>query len=220
MNKTSRAEALRPIKIRLAGVVVTSVFAMVAMTAAFDRDHHDSRAANSEFMASRMKLGGISFYYPGQNEKLYYSIELKNANVSAHTSDISNFLRDPVGRLRQQGIVVPPGSERHWRALTSALRRLSSARIPSGSSEAAAKDNPNLKKEIVRLQIPGGWISVGGGLDGGANSFLADSVRYLRTQGVDVSSADEPVWRQLAAALKALRLEYANSRVSTNAQKI
>lgn len=199
----------------ITGVVVMMVFALVAMTAAFDLVNHDSRSAKSEFMTSRLKLGGISFYYPGQGKEAnYYQIELRNTNVSAHTSDISSFLRDPVGRLRQQGIAVPPASERHWQALTAALRRLSNRRIPASSTAGGPKDNPNLKNEIVRLQIPGGWISVAGDLDGGGKSFLADSVGYLRTQGVNVPSADEPAWRQLAAALKALRLEYANSRVN------
>ncbi|MGH9872113.1 MAG: CARDB domain-containing protein [Pyrinomonadaceae bacterium] len=217
MNRKPWAETLGPIKRRFAGVVVVTVFAVVVvMTAAFYHGNHDSRAAKSEFMTSHIKLGGMSFYYPGQSEVKYYTIKLTNASVSTLTSDISKFLRDPVGRLRQQGIAVPPASELHWKALTAALRRLSNPQIPSRSTEGAPKDNPNLKNEIVRLQIPGGWISVAGDLGGGGNSFLADPVRYLHTQGVNVRSEDEPAWRQLAAALKALRLEYANSRVNVN----
>ena len=194
-----------------------AVLAGVAMTAAFVDGNHDSRAAKSEFITSRINLGGIIFYYPGQapgEEHVYYTITLTNAAVSTHTSDINKFLADPVASLRRQGIAVPQAAERYWKALTSALRRLSNPRIPPSSKDEAPKDIPNLKNEIVRLQIPGGWVSVAGDLNGSGDNFLADPVGTLRTQGVNVSAADEPAWRQLAAALKELRHEYAGSEKS------
>ena len=156
-----------------------------------------------------------------RRERNYYTITLTDSTVGAYVPDASNFLTDPVATLRENGFTVPPAAERHWQSLTVALRRLSNPKLPTGPQTPLihkALVQNEVKDEVIRLQMPKGWIPVVGDLHGDGTTsvgdFLSDPVGSLRAQGVNVPDADESAWRQLADALKGLRRDYANPRAT------
>ena len=168
----------------------------------------------------------VTFVYGDLNAKTV------NIQISIKTSGRQQFLDEPVSTLRLQGITVPPKAETPWREFTLALRKLAN---PQVAKPAGRRDTMELEYVIlsfgkvpmkmtgVVVTIVGAWNADGTATEGARRNspdrFLADPVASLRAQGVNVPSADEPAWRQLAAALKALRLEYANSRVNANLER-
>ena len=128
------------------------------------------------------------------------------------------FLNDPVSAIRQNGIELTSAQEAAWRQLTIGLRRLANPHLPQASG------NRNRSREVVYFTItltearlmPGrdwsGLAKAGGPQRFDRNAFLSDPVGTLKSYGVDVPKADEGAWRQLAAAIKALRDSSRSSR--------
>ncbi|HEV8368626.1 MAG TPA: CARDB domain-containing protein [Pyrinomonadaceae bacterium] len=157
-----------------------------------------------------------------RRETIYYTITLTDGTINAYVPNASNFLADPVETLQHNGFAVPAASERHWRSLTVALRRLSNPKLPAARIPTV---NPAiLKNEVVRLQMPKGWIPVVGNSNGDGTisirDFLSDPVGSLRAQGMNVPGDDEALWRQLADALKGLRREYARTQTQTGIREL
>jgi hypothetical protein len=148
-----------------------------------------------------------------RREAVYYTIRIEDGTINSYVPDAANFLADPVATLRQNGFAVPTAAERHWQSLSVALRRLSNPKLPS--SRTSLVNQTVLKNEILRLQLPHGSIPIVGDWNGdgtiSVGDFLSDPIGSLQAQGVNIRAADEPAWRQLAAALKALRHVYASS---------
>ena len=136
--------------------------------------------------------------------------------IPIKASEGENFLATPVSTLRALGIQVPPAAEAPWREFTQALRRLTStenAARSAGRRSSTGSETITFKvvlKNSVRLRYVGTGETSETDIANSrtADKFLEDPVSTLRTKGAQVRTANERDWKQLADALKALRLAY------------
>jgi hypothetical protein len=142
----------------------------------------------------------------------------------------TKFLADPVQTLRQKGVAVPQSAEGPWREFTFALQRLANSEPPN----PAIRKRPGRTKywNIVLKRGFAHGLAVTIVCVGDADSktapaadaqssntngwFITKPVVTLRAQGMSVPAAHERYWRQMAEALKALQLAYANPRVDVD----
>ena len=139
--------------------------------------------------------------------------------IPIKVSESENFLAAPVKTLRALGIQVPQAAEAPWREFTQALRRMISAENAARSAGRRSTGSETITFKIV-LTNSVRLLYVGTGETNETDSaysrtaakFLEDPVSTLRTKGAQVHTANERDWKQLADALKALKLAYNKPR--------
>lgn len=223
MNRNPLARTMLSAKTRGPRAVVMMVVATVAITAAFAKNNYLPQPTRSKFLPAVPS--------PTPKNEGYGWIEIgSGVQFKFETNNVTAFLADPVGNLRQQGVAVPESAERHWRALTVALRGLTK----SQAAKPASRD-PHPVEELSftfdKITVTGVVMTItsngnadstskarAGARRGKPEMFLADPINTLRAHGVDVPTADERFWKQLANALNALGLAYSNSGARVDRQ--
>ncbi|HKO62491.1 MAG TPA: hypothetical protein VJV03_15105, partial [Pyrinomonadaceae bacterium] len=134
--------------------------------------------------------------------------------VSIRGIERQQFLADPVSALRSQGIRVPESAEAPWREFTQVLRRLkpdtASAGRKGGVGTEALHYSITLRESGLVLYLGTGEANTAAMRT--AQQFLTDPIGTLRSKGVQVLTADEREWKQLADSLKGLQQAYARPK--------
>jgi hypothetical protein len=181
---------------------------------------------NAYSQRSEVPLEEISFSYVIDEKTL-------NIKISINSSDRQNFLADPVATLRRRGIAVPQSAEGPWREFTFALQRLANSEPPKlairKSPGRTKYPNIVLKRGFAHglaVTIISVWdadITTAPAAAAQSSStngwFITKPVVTLRAQGMNVPAAHERYWRQMAEALKALDLAYANPSVDPDRRR-
>ncbi|MGH9872114.1 MAG: hypothetical protein ACRD9S_06560 [Pyrinomonadaceae bacterium] len=145
-----------------------------------------------------------------------------NITISINSSDRENFLRDPAATLRPRNIAVPQSAEGPWREFVSAVQRLTGSEskpVRRRLTHGTRYSNVVLKAGYARgvaVTFVGDWAPdrtvrpASGAQSSNTNEwFITKPVVILRAQDMNVPASDERAWKQLADALKALQLAYA-----------
>lgn len=152
----------------------------------------------------------VSFTFGGRGRD-WRAVRLQ---IPIKASESEKFLATPVHTLRAQGIQVPQPAEAPWREFTQALRRLISAENARSAGRRSSTGETITFTVVIRNSVRLLYVGTGEtNQTDTANSrtaekFLEDPVSTLRTKGAQIHAANERDWKQLADALKALKLAY------------